>query len=612
MSVPESTFALHPPCDEPAAPIPGRPAMALDEPVGADAQLAAWLTLVCRMIPDVSAALAGFSDETDRGFKLQARWPAGGAPEPELHAAARRALQRDDGVVCERREDGRELLARRLLPGRSGAIAIAMPALADNARHAVLQLLEWSALWLDFMSHEQPPNDGTDTAHKLLIAGLDADRLPQAATRMAAIVATSLGAERVSIGMRVNDRIELLALSHSAAFNPRLQLNRDIVAAMEETLDESRAIVYPAEAGSTPVATHAHARLCSGDAPTCACSVPLIIADNALGVIIAERPSTRHWSRDEQARLSAFGEAVARILSVRQANERTLRQRTRDAMAQGGGWLRRPGDVLRKALLAMLVLGVLVASFGSGQLQIAAPAVLEGNIHRSLTAPIDGYITEAPARAGDAVKAGDVIAVVDTQSLQFERRRWVSERAEYEKAHRRAVAELDRGEATIMQARLGRANSQLALIEEQLKRARVVAPFDGMIITGDLSRSMGAPVSRGDVLFEIAPLDDYRVELDVDEADIASVAVGQTGHLALTALPGKRLAFTVDRITNVAETSDRRNVFKVEGHLDEDAALLRPGMRGVGKIASGEHRLIWVWTHRIVDRIRLWLWSRAP
>ena len=615
MSVPEPDFAPRARADEPAGPASARPVAAVAYPTASSGErLSAWLALVCRMIPDVEAAFAGFNNGTDSRFDLPVTWPAGSAADPVLAAAAQRAWERGEGVLSETGASGHEVLARRLTlgPARGGAIAIAVPALGDSARRAVLQLLEWSALWLDFVSREPHPDDIGVTVQTLLIAGLDASSLPQAATRMAAIIATSLVAERVSIGIRENERIDLLALSHSAAFNPRLQLNRDLVAAMEETFDEARPIHYPPDGTAAPCATHAHERLCTGDVPACACSVPLVTGGAVVGVITAERPAGDPFSSDHQARLVAFGEAVARILSIRQANERTPWQRVRDTIAQAGGWLRTPGDVFRKALLAAFVLGLVIAGFGTGTLQLAAPAVLEGKIHRSLTAPIDGYIVEAPARAGDAVKAGDVIAVVDTQSLQFERRRWVNERAEYEKAHRRAIAELDRAEATIMQARLGRAKSQLALIDEQLKRARVVAPFDGMIISGDLSHSMGAPVSRGDVLFEIAPLDDYRVELDVDEADIASVAVGQAGHLALTALPGKRLAFTVDQITSVAETTDGRNVFKVEGHLDEDAALLRPGMRGVGKVEAGEHRLIWVWTHRLVDRIRLWLWSRTP
>jgi hypothetical protein len=35
-------------------------------------------------------------------------------------------------------------------------------------------------------------------------------------------------------------------------------------------------------------------------------------------------------------------------------------------------------------------------------------------------------------------------------------------------------------------------------------------------------------------------------------------------------------------------------------------------MQGVGKVEVGERRLIWIWTHRIVDWLRLWIWAWWP
>jgi hypothetical protein len=39
---------------------------------------------------------------------------------------------------------------------------------------------------------------------------------------------------------------------------------------------------------------------------------------------------------------------------------------------------------------------------------------------------------------------------------------------------------------------------------------------------------------------------------------------------------------------------------------------LRPGMKGVGKVEIGERKLVWIWTHGLVDRIRLWFWLWMP
>ena len=161
-------------------------------------------------------------------------------------------------------------------------------------------------------------------------------------------------------------------------------------------------------------------------------------------------------------------------------------------------------------------------------------------------------------------------------------------------------------------AQLEQAEAQLALIEEQLTRTRIVAPFDGIVVKGDLSQSLGAPVERGNVLFELAPLDSYRVIMKVDERDITEVAVGQTGQLALSSLPHDPLPLLIEKITPVSSVEEGRNFFRVEGAARGGIEKLRPGMEGVGKINVEKRKLIWIWTHKIVHWVRMWIWSWWP
>src|SRR5205823_2640136 len=140
-------------------------------------------------------------------------------------------------------------------------------------------------------------------------------------------------------------------------------------------------------------------------------------------------------------------------------------------------------------------------------------------------------------------------------------------------------------------------DAQLALVEDKLARAVLVAPFDGVVVAGDLSQLLGTPVEQGKVLFQVAPLSAYRVVLEVDERDIAQVHVGQAGELALSGIPDQRLRFAVKNITPVSTAQDGRNYFRVEAQLDDASARLRPGMEGVGKIAVRRRKLAWIWTH---------------
>jgi len=201
---------------------------------------------------------------------------------------------------------------------------------------------------------------------------------------------------------------------------------------------------------------------------------------------------------------------------------------------------------------------------------------------------------------------------MDTRDLLLERQKVLSQGAQQESERRQAIAEGNRARAAILEAQGGQVRAQIALIDEQFARARLVAPFDAVIVKGDLSQSLGAAVERGNVLFELAPLDTYRVIMKVDERDVTDVAVGQSGRLALTSMPNDEIELVIDKITPVSVVDQGRNFFRVEARAKGAIDKLRPGMEGVGKIQVGERRLIWIWTHKLVHWMRMWVWSWWP
>jgi hypothetical protein len=113
-------------------------------------------------------------------------------------------------------------------------------------------------------------------------------------------------------------------------------------------------------------------------------------------------------------------------------------------------------------------------------------------------------------------------------------------------------------------------------------------------------------------LYELAPLDDWRVVLDVEEAQVADTQPGQHGHLVVTAMPYQTMDFTVTRVTPVARIEDGRSVFRVEGTLAGSSPRLRPGMQGVGRIEIGPRLMVWIWTRRIAEQLRLLVWQVVP
>jgi len=164
----------------------------------------------------------------------------------------------------------------------------------------------------------------------------------------------------------------------------------------------------------------------------------------------------------------------------------------------------------------------------------------------------------------------------------------------------------------IVGAQLEQSRAQVERVEDQLLRTRVVAPFDGVVVSGDLTQSLGAPVERGTVLYEVAPMSAFRVILKVDERDMADLAVGQRGNILLSAFPHDPIAFQVEKVTPVSTPREGKNFFRVEAKFDHNDARLRPGMEGVGKIDIERRRYVWIWTHQAIDSLRLTIWKWLP
>jgi RND family efflux transporter MFP subunit len=263
------------------------------------------------------------------------------------------------------------------------------------------------------------------------------------------------------------------------------------------------------------------------------------------------------------------------------------------------------------AVAAALIVIVLLATV-HGDYRVAAPTVLEAQVMRAAVAPFTGYIAEASVRAGDRVRAGDLLGALDDRDLRLERLRWASQYEQFDRQHQEALAKRNAAQVNIIAAQLDQARAQLALLDDQISRIRIRAPFDGLVVKGDLSQSLGAPVERGQVLFEVAPLDAYRVVLEVDERDIAAVAPGQRGLLFLSADPRRGLDFVVERVTPLSAAREGRNAFRVEARLETGAERLRPGLQGVGKITIDRRRVVWIWTHQAIDWVRFALWRWLP
>ncbi len=81
------------------------------------------------------------------------------------------------------------------------------------------------------------------------------------------------------------------------------------------------------------------------------------------------------------------------------------------------------------------------------------------------------------------MRKGQVLCALEDRDLQLENDRWSSERDQHLRELREAMAKHDMAQVQVVGAQVRQAEAQLALVAEKLARARVVAPFDGVVIT---------------------------------------------------------------------------------------------------------------------------------
>jgi multidrug efflux pump subunit AcrA (membrane-fusion protein) len=342
------------------------------------------------------------------------------------------------------------------------------------------------------------------------------------------------------------------------------------------------------------------------------CTLLLHAGARVLGALTLEYPANRSPDPEHITLGQQVAALLGPILDAKRREERWIVRKVWDALRTQASELFTPDHPGRKLVAGAAATLVLILTLVPASYRISAPARLEGTVQRAVVAATDGYIAESRTRAGDVVKQGEVLGALDDTELKLERRKWLGRRAQVAKQYRAALASHDRAQVNIVLAQLAQADAEVALLDEQLLRTQLVAPFDGIVARGDLSQSLGSPVERGEVLFEVAPLDRYRIILEVDERKISDVELGQPGELTLSAIPGESLPLRVERITPVATPEDARNFFRVEAGLKKAPKRLRPGMEGVGKIEVGRRSLLWIWTHSLVDWFRLWAWKRLP
>ncbi len=583
----------------------------------------AWILLVGRAADGIRRCEILLGPAERGPFQSIARFPEGADGDKdafmEKSAAVLRAAIERRRPAIESSGDSASRIGFPLVFSGHLHGAVLAEAVSDDAADVrrIVRHLQWSAAGIEaFLSRDTHRRnlETTDRAQYLIgvIDTLAAESSgADAARALANSLARRLDCDGVSVGRFRRKKTRLVAASQNATVDRRNALSRAIEAAQDEAIDQLIPLAAPQAESVASLATAAHERLSRALNGALVLTVPLYAKDEAIGAITLARLD-RVFSSDEINLVDALGAAAGPLLEEKWRIDRTLPALAMDRGLEFLGKLVGPRHLLLKAGSIAVLAGASYLAFATDVYRVRAKAQIQGETRRVISAPFDGFIHGQFARAGDVVKAGASLADLDDNDLELERLRQISHKRQYQLELDKAFAKRDLAEVNISHAQIDQADAEIKLSDQMIARALVRAPFDAIVVSGDLAQSVGKPVSRGDVLFELAPLDRYRMNAVVPESEVSFVKPGQTGELLLSALPGQTFPVVISSITSVAQAGEGVNGFEVIAPIDAGKESLRPGMEGVVKIEVGRHNIAWIWIHPLIDWLRIKVWSLIP
>jgi multidrug efflux system membrane fusion protein len=258
---------------------------------------------------------------------------------------------------------------------------------------------------------------------------------------------------------------------------------------------------------------------------------------------------------------------------------------------------------LPRLAVEMIALGGLLLQFGCGRREAAppggpavkvqtmvvqlqrAPDIYEavGTVRAKLTATVSPRIMAAiqqiSVRAGDAVRAGDVLARLDDRD----------QRAEYD----RAKADYDRYKNLLQKEAVTRAEfdaiqSRYRTAEANLSYAKITAPFDGVI--GQKLCDLGDLASPGKALFVVEQPSDFRLETQVPERFASVIGVGRNVHVVIDAT-GEKCDGSIAEVDPAGDPASHTFVVKIDLQCQQP---VKSGQFGRARLLVGERTGLFV------------------
>lgn len=255
---------------------------------------------------------------------------------------------------------------------------------------------------------------------------------------------------------------------------------------------------------------------------------------------------------------------------------------------------------------------------------VTATGTLEPSNQVEVGSEISGRIASIQADFNDRVDKDQTLAVLDTDELRAKVSQSQAGLDAAEAGVREAMATVDEMRAKarrvralaqrdfssqqdleVAEAATARAEAALASAKAEVDVARAVleadrttlekavirSPIDGIVIGRNVEAGQTVAASfQTPILFTLAQdLTQMELHLDVDEADVGQVDVGQEVSFRVDAYPDQDFAATITSVRYAPRTVQGVVTYEAIGSVGNDSLKLRPGMTATADIVTARH-----------------------
>jgi biotin carboxyl carrier protein len=427
---------------------------------------------------------------------------------------------------------------------------------------------------------------------------------PQRAARIiAAELREHLACDKVFVGLRGRPEAtaEVTAISDEPSVDVNSTRTRLAAAVLNESIARGELTLWPSLDDGSRHALLAHRQFALAEHTASVLSMPLRDESGLVrGAILITGSSMTLRAAETSSFMRAVASPLASTLGLQlrahgNRIERCL-HRVRSAILGKQRW------VAMALSLAGLLLMLVPTPY-----RVACECELQPVVRRYVAAPFDGRLETSQVQPGDVVAAGDVLARIDARDIQWELSGKQAELHRIDKERAGHLVAHESGKTEIARLELERIRLRIEQLEDQAANLAIRSPIAGMVVLGDLSKSDGVPLEKGQTLYEIAPLDRMIIEVAIPEDDVRFVKLGMATRVSLEAFPLRAWDGVIERIHPRAELKDHENVFMAEISIDNSHDKLRPGMRGKARVTTPRRTLGWVLFHKAFNAMLTWL-----